>query len=64
MQVLENNNLFTEVPAEESAVVSGGYYFNFNLNAYLFGLGAGTVFGNPGLTADEIQYVWEQSLSI
>lgn len=54
--------LFTELNLEESAAVSGGYLqVSFDLNTYLFILGAGVVFGNPGLTPDEIQFAWESS---
>ena len=38
--------------------------FNFDLNRYLFVLGAGTVFGNPGLTPDEVQKGWESALGL
>ncbi|WP_414569444.1 hypothetical protein [Nostoc sp. CCY 9925] len=70
MQVLENNALFTEVSAEQSQVVSGGKKrghsdsLTFDLDAYLFVLGAGVVFGNPTLTSDEIQVGWEYALGI
>ncbi|MCF4970392.1 hypothetical protein [Nostoc sp. CMAA1605] len=63
MQALENNALFTEISAEQSQVVSGGV-FNFDLNAYLFILGAGTVFGNPTLTPDEVQFAFEKAISL
>ncbi|MBW4688712.1 MAG: hypothetical protein KME40_27410 [Komarekiella atlantica HA4396-MV6] len=54
--------LFTELNLEESAAVSGGnLQVSFDLNTYLFILGAGVVFGNPGLTPDEIQFAWESS---
>ncbi|WP_341530774.1 hypothetical protein WKK05_16785 [Nostoc sp. UHCC 0302] len=62
-----NNTLFTEITAEESATVSGGDYgtlVNFNLNKYLFVLGAGVVFGNPGLTPAEIQFGFENAISL
>jgi hypothetical protein len=36
----------------------------FDLQGYIFGLGAGVLFGNPGLTPDEVQVVWERALSI
>jgi hypothetical protein len=78
MQVQEQK-LFTEISSEESSVVSGGVGigdyggghgghhkndFHFNLDAYLFVLGAGVVFGNPTLTPDEIQYGWEKAISL
>ncbi|WP_341528628.1 hypothetical protein WKK05_04655 [Nostoc sp. UHCC 0302] len=62
-----NNTLFTDITVEESATVSGGTYgdiVNFNLNKYLFVLGAGVVFGNPGLTADEVQFGFENAISL
>ncbi|GAB4371961.1 MAG: hypothetical protein Kow00121_13900 [Elainellaceae cyanobacterium] len=43
--------------------IETGTIVNFNLNSYLFGLGAGVAFGNPGLTPDEIQFSWENALS-
>ncbi|MCC5614859.1 hypothetical protein LC605_07190 [Nostoc sp. CHAB 5836] len=70
MQVLENNTLFTEVSAEQSSVVSGGKKgkkgndFHFNLDAYLFVIGAGMVYGVPGLSADETYYAWESAISL
>ena len=73
-----NNNLFTEIAPEESAHVAGGGrrhhgtsagteielgdVLNFNLNRYVFGLGAGVFAGNPGLTADEVQFAWENAI--
>lgn len=62
MQVIEKTELFTEVSAEESAIVSGGA--NFNLNNYLFILGAGVQFGNPGLTPLEIQFAWQSAIEL
>ncbi len=66
MQGQENNALFTEISAEESSVASGGHGndFHFNLDAYLFILGAGVVFGNPTLTPDEIQFGFESAISL
>ncbi len=52
--------LFTDLTSEESATVTGGNV-SFNLNTYIFMLGAGVLFGNPGLTEQEIQFAWEQS---
>lgn len=58
----ENNTLFQAITPEESAVVSGGYLpVSFDLDTYLYILGAGVVFGNPGLTPDEIQFAWESA---
>ncbi|GAB1541447.1 hypothetical protein NUACC21_41180 [Scytonema sp. NUACC21] len=63
MQVIEKKKLFTEVSAEDSATVSGGQTdLSFHLDDYIFYLGAGTLFGNPGLTPTEIQYGWENSI--
>ncbi|MBD2346489.1 hypothetical protein [Anabaena subtropica] len=65
MLAIAQNNLFTEVAIEESATVSGGQTtVNFDLNAYLFIVGAGTVFGAPGLTTDELQFAFESAISI
>ncbi len=60
MQAIEKKELFTEITAEESSTVSGGLIFN--LNDYLFILGAGVVFGNVPLTPDEIQFAWEKAI--
>jgi hypothetical protein len=61
----EDNTLFQEITPKESAVVSGGYsQVSFDLNTYLFILGAGVVFGNPGLTPDEIQFAWESAFVV
>lgn len=57
----EQSPLFTKLSSEESAAVSGGRRVSFDLNTYLFILGAGVVFGNPGLTSDEIHFAWMQS---
>jgi hypothetical protein len=63
MSSMNNNEMFTEVTAEESATVSGGVFTGgFSLDLYLFGLGAALQFGNPGVTADEVQKVWENSV--
>jgi hypothetical protein len=61
MLVLKNN-LFTEVTVEESATVSGGQVDNlFNLDQYLYVLGAGVTFGNSGLTTAEVQFAFESA---
>lgn len=58
----EKNPLFTDITTEESATVSGGAtQVSFDLNTYLFILGAGIVFGNPGLTREEVQFAWENA---
>lgn len=60
-----DNNLFTEVAVEESATVSGGQVNNlFNLHQYLYVIGAGTTFGNAGLTADEVQFAFESAFGL
>jgi hypothetical protein len=63
MLVLENN-LFTEVTVEESATVSGGQVtLDFNLDNYAYIVGYGLLFGNSGLTTQEIQFAWEESFN-
>ncbi|MFN6569132.1 hypothetical protein [Dendronalium sp. ChiSLP03b] len=58
----EKSPLFREIPPEESAVVGGGcFHVGFDLDTYMFILGAGILFGNPGLTPEEIQFAWESS---
>ncbi len=56
---MEEKPLFTDLTSEESAAVSGGIRVRFDLDTYLFILGAGILFGNPGLTSDEIQFAWK-----
>ncbi len=61
----DSNPLFQEITPEESASVSGGnLQVGFDMNTYLFMLGAGVVFGNPGLTQDEIQFAWKSAFII
>jgi hypothetical protein len=63
MLVLENN-LFTQVTVEESATVRGGEVTNlFNLDQYLYVLGAGVTFGNPGLTTAEVEFAFESAFT-
>lgn len=57
----EQNPLFTELSSKESAAVSGGIGVSFDLDTYLFILGAGVVFGNPGLTPEEVNFAWMNS---
>ena len=58
----QKSPLFTEITPEESSTVSGGLtQVTFDLNRYLFILGAGVLFGNSGLTPDEIQFAWEKA---
>ena len=45
-----------------SGSFSGGYYFD--LQAYIFGMGAAYLFGNPGVTPAEVQYVWQMALRL
>jgi hypothetical protein len=40
---------------------SGGKRFSFDLQFYIFGIGAAYLFGNPGVTSEEVQFVWEKS---
>jgi hypothetical protein len=56
-------NLFTDLSSMESVDVSGGApSFSFNLDNYLMVLGAAQVFGNPGVTTDEVQSAWKAAL--
>lgn len=57
----EQKPFFTELSAEESAVVSGGIGVSFDLDTYLYILGAGVVFGNSGLTPEEVHFAWMNS---
>jgi hypothetical protein len=59
------NSLFVEMNSEESVNVSGGVTstgLTFNLDDYLFFLGAAQVFGAPGVTTDEVQFAWEKAI--
>ena len=52
MEANEKISLFNEVTTEESATVSGGVTtVNFDLNTYLFTIGAGAIF-DGGLTTN------------
>ncbi|MDJ0735866.1 MAG: hypothetical protein QNJ47_17685 [Nostocaceae cyanobacterium] len=74
--MLSETKLFTEVTSEESATVSGGLMHggggggqngtvvNFDLNAYLFYVGAGVLFGPAGLTDDELLIGYDRAISI
>jgi hypothetical protein len=44
-----------------SSASSGGRRFSFDLQFYIFGIGAAYLFGNPGVTSEEVQFVWEKS---
>ncbi|MUG97506.1 hypothetical protein F7734_36365 [Scytonema sp. UIC 10036] len=58
----EHHPLFTEISSQEASTVSGGRSrVGFDLDTYMFILGAGVLFGNPGLTPEEIQFAWEQA---
>lgn len=56
----EEKSLFTDLAPEESATISGGNV-RFDFMTYFTILGAGVLFGNPGLTSEEIQFAWEKS---
>jgi hypothetical protein len=65
MQSTETKELFVELASEESVNVSGGAVtFSFNLDDYLYILGAAQVFGNPGVTTSEVQSAWEAALGL
>jgi hypothetical protein len=65
MKSTETKELFVELASEESVNVSGGATsLTFNLDDYLFVLGAAQVFGNPGVTTQEVQAAWEQALGL
>jgi len=55
-------SLFNEVTSEESATVSGGTSVNFDLNTYLFTIGAGAIF-DGGLTTNVRDLAFRQALS-
>lgn len=53
--------LFTDLRAEESASVNGGTQVNFDLNTYLFIIGAGVVF-DGGLSQQLIDFAFQSSI--
>jgi hypothetical protein len=53
--------LFNEVTSEESAVISGGTTVNFDLNSYLFTIGAGAIF-DGGLTTNVVNIAFTNAL--
>lgn len=58
----KQDSLFTNLSIEEAAAVNGGNPpVTFDMDIYLYILGAGVVFGNPGLTPAEIQFAWESA---
>ena len=61
MEASEKIALFNEVTTEESAAVSGGANVNFDLNSYLFRVGAGAIF-NRGLTTNVINLAFQGSI--
>ena len=55
-------SLFNEVTSEESATVTGGAStVNFDLNSYLFTIGAGAVF-DGGVTTNVVDIAFKQAL--
>jgi hypothetical protein len=49
-------------PSSRSSFTSGSpRRFSFDLQFYIFGMGAAYLFGNPGVTPEEVQFVWERS---
>ncbi|MBR8838299.1 MAG: hypothetical protein DSM106950_30935 [Stigonema ocellatum SAG 48.90 = DSM 106950] len=61
MQDNENISLFNEVTVEESATVCGGTTVNFDLNTYLFTIGAGAIF-DGGLTTNVVNIAFTRAL--
>ncbi|MBD2771512.1 hypothetical protein [Iningainema tapete] len=62
---MEANNkisLYTEITTEESEIVSGGQAtVNFDLNSYLFTIGAGAIF-NGGVTTNVVNIAFGRAL--
>ncbi len=62
MEANESISLFNEVTIEESATVSGGAAIvNFDLNSYLFVIGAGAIF-NGGITTNVVNIAFNRAL--
>lgn len=53
-------------PSSDGSAFGGGRGggFSFDLQSYIFGIGAAYLFGNPGVTPAEIQYVWQMALRL
>lgn len=63
MQYQKDEALFIEVTTEESELVSGGATtVNFDLNSYLFVIGAGAVF-NGGVTTNVVNIAFNRAIS-
>ena len=61
MEANEKISLFNEVTAEESATVSGGDSVNFDLDSYLFRIGAGALF-DGGLTSNVVNLAFQGAI--
>jgi hypothetical protein len=62
VQANENISLFNEVTVEESSTVCGGATnVNFDLNTYLFTIGAGAVF-DGGVTTNVVNIAFTRAL--
>ncbi len=63
MEANESISLFNEVTIEESATVCGGAgtKVNFDLNSYLFVIGAGAIF-DGGITTNVVNIAFTRAL--
>jgi hypothetical protein len=63
MEANKEITLYSELSNEESATVSGGgpAVVNFDLNSYLFVIGAGAVF-NGGVTTNVVNIAFNKAL--
>jgi hypothetical protein len=62
MEANEKISLYSELSNEESATVSGGLTtVNFDLNSYLFVIGAGAVF-NGGVTTNVVNIAFNKAV--
>ena len=62
MEANQEITLYNELSNEESAIVSGGAAtVNFDLNSYLFVIGAGAVF-NGGVTTNVVNIAFNKAI--
>ena len=61
MEANEKIALFNEVTTQESSTVSGGANVNFDLDSYLFRIGAGAIF-DGGLTTNVINLAFQGAI--
>ncbi|MBD2771499.1 hypothetical protein [Iningainema tapete] len=62
MEANQEISLYSEITVEEAEIISGGQtVVNFDLNSYLFVIGAGAVF-NGGVTTNVVNIAFNRAL--